>query len=412
MNKSKGCLAILFDRIGPYHFTRLRAIGQLVPTVAIETYGMDDIYAWDLVGGADSFKRVTLFASRDAQMKSDVTLSHRVHSVLDECRPAAVAIPGWADHAALSAMQWCVQRRIPAIMMSDSTEWDQKRVLWKEWIKGRLVRLASSSLVAGAPHADYIKKLGLASDRVFAGYDVVDNDYFKSGAEEARRQAVGLREKYALPQDYFLASARFVEKKNLIRLIQAYAGYRARATKTEQSDPAKKIWNLVLLGDGPLREDIRAQIAALNLNEYVLLHGFRQYQELPVFYGLARAFIHASTIEQWGLVVNEAMASGLPVLVSNRCGCATDLVQENKTGFSFDPFNIDQMSDVMFRCSADPVKLSEMGQAAQNLISNWGCGRFTDGLVQAMETAIQSPLPKASALDPILLKFLLRRNAG
>ena len=70
--------------------------------------------------------------------------------------------------------------------------------------------------------------------------------------------------------------------------------------------------------------------SALGLDNDVIFPGFIQYDELPAYYGLAKAFIHASTVEQWGLVVNEALAAGLPVLVSERCGCAPDLVREGR----------------------------------------------------------------------------------
>src|SRR5205823_7578307 len=94
-------------------------------------------------------------------------------------------------------------------------------------------------------------------------------------------------------------------------------------------------WDVVLLGDGPLREALNSQLSTLNLHPHVQLPGFKQYNELPVYYALAKAFVHASTTEQWGLVVNEAIASGLPVIVSERCGCAPELVRDN--GFTFDP---------------------------------------------------------------------------
>ncbi len=86
--------------------------------------------------------------------------------------------------------------------------------------------------------------------------------------------------------------------------------------------PNPEMWDLVLLGDGPLKPTLLKLISSLGLESCVHLPGFKQYDELPVYLGLAETFIHASTTEQWGLVVNEAMASGLPVLVSNRCGCA------------------------------------------------------------------------------------------
>ena len=131
-----------------------------------------------------------------------------------------------------------------------------------------------------------------------------------------------------------------MEKKNLPKLIEAYAEYRIRSESGSQKPEvidSKALWELVLLGDGPLKTDLRRLISDLRLNEHVHLPGFKQYEELPVYYGLAKAFVHASTTEQWGLVVNEAIASGLPVIVSNRCGCAPELVNGN--GFTFDPGN-------------------------------------------------------------------------
>ena len=77
--------------------------------------------------------------------------------------------------------------------------------------------------------------------------------------------------------------------------------------------------------------------------------GFKQYDELPIYYGLAGAFIHASTTEQWGLVVNEAMAAGLPVIVSERCGCAPDLVENGRNGFTFDPYDVDALTHLMLK---------------------------------------------------------------
>ena len=125
---------------------------------------------------------------------------------------------------------------------------------------------------------------------------------------------------------------------------------------------------------------------------------------------LARAFILASTTDQWGLVVNEAMACGLPVLVSNRCGCAVDLVRDADTGFTFDPFNTEQMADLMSRCSKTPGDLVDMGKAAQTMISNWGLDRFAGGLMQAVEKSVKPQPPKASLANRLLIKLLLLNN--
>ncbi len=355
-------VAVLFHRLGPYHFARLRAAGRLLPIVAIESSGVDETYAWDVVAGADHFERVTLFARADAQKLPASEVASRVGSALGKVQPAVVAVPGWADTAALGALRWCVQNHIPAVVMSDSTAWDERRASWKEWVKSHIVKMCAAGLVAGTPHKDYLVQLGMPAERIFLGYDAVDNRYFEEKAEEVRKQTgevfedftgqgrlhgprkSEVRRKYGLPEKYFLASARFVEKKNLPRLLQAFARYRALTGKSEIGDrrsetanqkgagemaspisqadfpisafkndlrpPTSDLWHLVLLGDGPLKSDLCHLISDLRLDACVHLPGFKQYDELPVYYGLAGAFIHASTTEQWGLVVNEAMASG------------------------------------------------------------------------------------------------------
>ena len=166
---------------------------------------------------------------------------------------------------------------------------------------------------------------------------------------------------------------------------------------------------MVLVGDGPLRETLNTQLSTLNLHDHVQMPGFKQYGELPAYYGLASAFIHASTTEQWGLVVNEAMATGLPVLVSDRCGCATDLVKEGVNGFTFDPYNIEQLAQLMVRISAFNFQLSASGNASREIISHWGVDRFASGLKTAVETVIGAGRVKPTLFQRVLLKALLAK---
>ena len=192
-------------------------------------------------------------------------------------------------------------------------------------------------------------------------------------------------------------------------MIEAYARYLEMTEKLEIGNRKSEIWKLVLLGDGPLRESLKSQITTLNLCDHVLLPGFKQYDELPAYFGLAGAFVHASTTEQWGLVVNEAMASGLPVIVSNRCGCAADLVQEGVNGFTFDPCNVEQLANLMLLVSDFRFPISDFGAASERIISAWGPEHFANGLYGAVAESLKNSPPRLGVLDRLLLRLLLQR---
>jgi glycosyltransferase involved in cell wall biosynthesis len=108
------------------------------------------------------------------------------------------------------------------------------------------------------------------------------------------------------------------------------------------------------------------------------------------------------------LVVNEAMASGLPVLVSNRCGCASDLVQDGKNGFTFDPYDIEQLAGHMQQMSRMETETRKaMGHVSERIIADWGPSRFADGLHGAVQRALEGNPPRAGWLDRFLLQGLL-----
>jgi 1,2-diacylglycerol 3-alpha-glucosyltransferase len=397
--------ALIFHRVGPYHFARARAAGRVINTKLIEVFKNDDVYGWDPVPGTDGFERFTLFENNT---QATDKLIRAVQSALEDCRPSAVAIPGWADAIAFSAIQWCMANGVPIIVMSETTEWDEPRRPWKEWIKRRILRTCAAGLVGGQPHAEYLSRLGMSREHIFQGYDAVDNDYFTQKAKEAKSQGPEIRKKHGLPENYFLASARFVDKKNLFNLIRAYGRYHELAKK----DPGRKngqTWDLVLLGDGPLKPALSSFVASLGLQKFVLMPGFKQYNELPEFYALAKVFIHASTVEQWGLVVNEAMASGLPVLVSSRCGCAQDLVKPGVNGFTFDPYNPAEIAEKMFQISDAKFPLSDFGAASERIIAEWSPDRFANGLGHAVGTALAAPKLELGTFDRLLLQLLSRK---
>jgi 1,2-diacylglycerol 3-alpha-glucosyltransferase len=409
----KPAVAVVFHHIGPYHHARLNAAADRLSVTGIE-WSATGYDAW---GAADSpalYNKISLFPEATEDDPEKPELRRAFYSALEQANPDVVTVNGWNNFGSLVAANCCMDRGIPMVVMSESARGDEPRTWWKEIIKRRIVDFYSAALVGGQRHVEYLAELGMPRDRIFIGYDVVDNAYFARRALEIRNSqlrrgyggqaAFEIRKKYGLPENYFLASARFIEKKNLTSLIRAYAEYRDRKGigVTDPGYNRGAPWDLVLLGDGPLWETLNSQLSTLNLHSHVHLPGFKQYDELPVYYALANAFVHASTTEQWGLVVNEAIASGLPVIVSERCGCVPELVQDN--GFTFDPMNDHELASLLLKMS----KLSyeerqKLADVSYTIAANFSPERFGEGLDRAVTMAMELPQRRSGVIDWTLL---------
>jgi glycosyltransferase involved in cell wall biosynthesis len=389
-------IGIVFHHIGPYHHARLNAAADRFSVVGLE-WSAKGYDAWGIADSAARYRKISLFAEATDRHPQKAKLRQAFWSALQETSPDAVAVNGWNNFGSAAAADCCVRRRIPLIVMSESSREDEARTWWKEMVKRRMVSLYSAALVGGQRHIDYLVELGMPRERIFTGYDVVDNDYFRRRTAEIRNWKSEIRNKYSLPENYFLASARFIEKKNLPRLINAYSEYH-RSCETS----GIAAWHLVLLGDGPLRETLNTQLSTLNLHNQVHLPGFKPYDELPIYYAFANAFVHASTTEQWGLVVNEAIASGLPVIVSERCGCAPELVRDN--GFTFDPTDEHEVASQLLKMAfLSDDERKHFADASRRISENVAPQCFGEGLERAAQMTISDAPKNFGVIDRALL---------
>jgi 1,2-diacylglycerol 3-alpha-glucosyltransferase len=387
-------VAFLVQRLGPYHHARLNAwaASRQGGVSVIEFRSSDRVYAWDAVktGGA-AYRRVST-GSRDGMIRA-----------LDEISPQVVVCTGYADVEIHQALAWALSRGVPVVTCSDSTFDDEPRSWAREKFKRAVVGSFGAALVAGTRAHKYMEHLGLEGRRCFQPWDVVDNFHFADGADRSRSAEADFRTRLKLPASYFLCVARFVPKKNLRRLIEAYAGYVAQA--------GTNAWSLVLSGAGPLESALRAQVAAAGLAARVHFPGFLQYPDLPACYGLAGAFVLPSVSDQWGLVVNEAMAAGLPVLVSSRCGCAPDLVRDGENGCTFDPENTAALADHLGRMAGcDAERRAAMGRRSREIVDAFSPAAFARGLESAIACATRSHRPARSLLRRALIGALAMRS--
>jgi 1,2-diacylglycerol 3-alpha-glucosyltransferase len=397
-----GSIAIFAQQIGHYHAARYRAVEgafkRLTVISAMNAADFEEFLSRDVSAPGI----VRLFDGRDSYMGAvrRGQVRRAVHSALDSLQPSLVAVAGWSFPESLCAIAWARASGARTIMMSDSQEQDAARRSLREAIKSRIVSACDAALVGGRWHRDYIVKLGMPHEHVFLGYGAVDNRHFSDGADRARADAVSLRDLHGLPERYILASARFIPKKNLEKLVTAFA----RALEL-----APTPHHLVILGDGPGRTALQAAITSSGVGSRVVLAGFNDYESLPAFYGLADAFVHVSLAEQWGLVINEAAAAGLPLVVSDVCGAVAELIEPGKNGILVNPNDTEGIARALQQIMAlSDAERKAMGQASRRIVADWGTERFAAGLLKASKAALGAPQRRLSMFDQLLMRNLAR----
>jgi glycosyltransferase involved in cell wall biosynthesis len=369
-------IALLFTNFGPYHVARASKLSEHLALkewkmTGIELARFEQEYKWETEVSSLTFPLVSLTKNKLEEVAVN-QLVWRLYQQLFELNPDVLVIAGYSRAAMLAALLWGLWYKKSLIIMSETTEDDTPRIWWLEIFKSWLLKQYDAASVGGQPHKRYFMKLGMASEAIFLGYDVVENSVFNP-------EKIGSLPK-PLIKPFFLTVNRFVTKKNLSRLISAYAAYRELA--------GSNAWDLVLAGDGILLSSLEKQIHKLSLSTSVHLPGFLQQNQLLPYFAHAGCFIHASIQEQWGLVVNEAMAAGLPVLLSNRCGCYEDLILEGVNGFGFDPENTQQLTELMLKMSSGRTDLKKMGQAGLEHIQNFSPDYFAQQLIHSVEYAL------------------------
>ncbi len=357
-------------RIGPYHHARFEAAAKVIELVAVETRSGSREYPWEF-DPHGTYKNIKFPSSPDPEVgiRGD-QLKDFVTGILEKERPNVVVTTGWADPEYHVVALLSRERKIPLVIISDSRYKDEPRRFHKEFIKRLILRSYSAALIAGTESREYLKYLGFDPKSMFQPWDVVDNAHFS-------RADVDI----AFGQRKFLCVARFIQKKNVEGLIKAFSLY-------VESGGQRR---LQLVGSGELESTLRQTVHASNVADKVDFTDFLQYDPLAKVFRAGFSLILPSFSDQWGLVVNEAMAAGLPVLVSRECGCAADLVQEPHNGFIFDPFSTEDIARALRSADVKEPEWQKMSTRSTEIIAKWTVDAFAKGLKDACVHAIAHP---------------------
>ncbi|GAB3568188.1 hypothetical protein GCM10027578_20440 [Spirosoma luteolum] len=295
----------------------------------------------------------------------DVPVVERTRTLLRRVaafKPDVINLTGYYDPAQVAVLLWARARGIPVVMQNESTTADNRRGGWKETLKRRIIGLCSGFFCFGNRSADYLLSLGVPAHKILLRKNAVDNRTIRQVYDQALPTRPIRQQQLGLPPNNFIYIGRLIGIKNLPTLLDAFAQARQLAS-------AAPAWGLVLLGDGADRPALLEQIARLGLADVVSIQAPMPWYRVPELMALSNVLVLPSLSEPWGLVVNEAMVCGLPVLVSNQCGCVPDLVDDGQTGFVFDPNDVTALAGHMADFMNNRVDVPAMRAAVERRIA-------------------------------------------
>ena len=359
-------IGILFSQFAAYHVDRCAAAASRLEgratVIAVEMAQASTEYAWGPSGAVAGAEKRVLFVGQRYEEIGRWARFRAAYAALRGCDTAFIGI-GYheAEMIALAFALRLAGRRV--IVMSESKFDDFPRSLWREWLKSMLLSVFSGALVGGPRHVAYMRFAGFRRRPVLTGYDTVDL---------ARVRAQGGSPDIAWDQRPFVFVGRFVAKKNIAFLLEAYALYRCEAGASTR--------RLVLVGGGELEGVVRAKIAALGLREAVEITGFVDAAEVSRRLAGGLALLIPSTEEQWGLVVNEALAFALPVVTSEAPGSRDTLVHNLVNGYVLAPDATQGWAAAMTALASSEAAWGRMSEASHALQSSADTARFGEAV--------------------------------
>ena len=371
-------LAILTEIIAPYRIPVLNALVQnpdVDPFVIFLSETDPGLRKWRVYKDEIRFDYAVLPSWRRRIGKHNLLINRGLHSALDRARPDAIVCGGYNYLSSWSAAAWARRARIPFLLWCESTLQDQRNGYGViEFLKRKFVQRCDAFVVPGKSASQYLRALGVRGDIVMAP-NAVDIDFF-SRAARARQGRADPVEKFGLPARYFLYVGRLVTEKGIFELLDAYA---------KLDCALKSAVGLVFVGDGAQKRELMRRSARMSLAK-VHCVDFLQREDLASVYGHAEALVLPTHSDPWGLVVNEAMACGLPIIATNAAGCARDLVEDSVNGFVVRPGDVAGLTSAMSRLARDARRRMEMSSRSRERIQSYSPEACASGIAEAAKS--------------------------
>jgi glycosyltransferase involved in cell wall biosynthesis len=384
MSKMSRRLVLLTEIIAPY---RISVFNVLARRAGLDLHVIflaetdETLRQWRVYKNEICFSHQILPAWRWRAGKSSLLINRGLWSALNQVSPQVIICGGYNYVASWEALLWARRHGVAFVLWSESNGQDARRGRpCVEFLKTYFLRHCDRFVVPGRASFEYLRSLGSPEASILTAPDAVDNSLFATQAENTRVHATEFREKLGLPSRFILFVGRLVPEKGIFDLLEAYA-------KLESS--LRSEVGLVFAGDGISKEELVQQAKRISPGA-ICFPGFAQREDLAGLYALAETLVLPTHSDPWGLVVNEAMACGLPIVVSSVAGCSADLVEDGWNGYVVPPRDSEKLSVAIDSLLRQPELKQTMSAHSLERIRKYSPEACADGLAAAAISATEA----------------------
>ncbi|GAB5442263.1 MAG: hypothetical protein Fues2KO_26120 [Fuerstiella sp.] len=354
----------------------LLVLFAMIPDAAAQGAGFGVEFEWDLplLEGYD-YQVLDNVAAHPGVTHYSGCDTPQIAHVLEDQQIDAVVVNGWVVKTCLQTLRACRRLRIPCIVRGEANNL-RPRPWWKRILQRQLVRRYSAYLPIGNASREFYRSYGISDDRMFPAPYCIENDRFATAAERLRIRRDEFRRQWDIPEDAacYLYCGKFEQKKHPVELVRAFS--KAAAGRSDL--------HLLMVGDGELKAECERVVEVEG--SPVTFAGFLNQTQIVEAYVAADALVIPSDHgETWGLVVNEAMACGLPAIVSDQVGCAADLIESGETGWVFPFGDWDRLSELLVEY-VGAVADGQMADACREMVAQYSPAVAAEGIAAAVES--------------------------
>lgn len=327
-----------------------------------------------------------LFPEHSPEELPGSVIKEKLFATLCEMSPAVVIAGAIAFPSGALAVAWGQKHKRRVIIFDDAKMEAVRRNPLTNYIKKAVYQGVDAMIFPAPDWTPTGRFWGFAAEQLFFGIDVIDNDFWAKPREDGAPKA-----------NYLVAVGRQIPKKNFLSLLKAYQLY----INSVEGAP----YRLLLVGDGPEHQALVEFISENSLTHTVTCMPFQSQERLAAIYQHAQALICCSNVQEtWGLVINEAMACGCPVLASNESGATNTLVHQGVNGYRFPCGDVKALAETMARLyRLSPDEHLQMRNASREIIRQWGLPRFCQAVADAIDYVVLRPKRMAPTLGRCII---------